>query len=307
MALDIAGTLGKRFERVLFFGIFVTIACVALMVASAALNAGSERRLAAGYRAFALLVDDANGPLQEAWRQAAREPAVAAEPAWKLYGLRYERLAVDHYLSTWHLVDVGKELTAFNLTVGRKTPAEVSRMLRKMADELMAHPASAFGVTVPYELAMAVGESHVTSSLESVVFVARLVLAPVLILWLGNYIGTRYRELLVIRRSESIIDIHPHLLNCFAVTFDRFPHPAGRLNAVFLMRAAAFVRALIVVVMVFPAVACYTIAVIAYDENARFFIAPLGIIVLQAVMVFLIELTRPAFDKLYYRRVYGES
>ncbi|UPG92694.1 hypothetical protein [Luteibacter aegosomatissinici] len=301
-------TLGKRVERIMFLGVLVTIACLTLMVVCLGLSAGNDRGVARAYAIYAGKIEAELPNFEQAWNEASTEKVpFMSTYDWATYELSYDKLVTRYYLTAERFVDVGDELSAFNKGIDKRSPKALVSDLRARSKALLEKPASVYGISIPSQIGVDVGATHVTSSLESMALIARIVLAPVLILWLGNYLGTRQREVLVIGASQSVLQIHPHLLNCFAVVKDRVVRKAERLDRTMGLFLTAVARVIIAAILFLPGCLAYAVAVFSFGGNEPFFFAPLVILAIQCLGVFILELSPPIVTKVYHRRVYGTS
>jgi hypothetical protein len=302
--VEIADKLGKRVERILFFGVFVTIASLSLMIVCIGLGSRSQIKLAHAYEAFAEKIDAEHDQLQEKWEQASKEKIdYRSTYDWSMYDLSYQTIALKYYLTPERFVDFVVEFNSYINTIGKKEPQEISTDLRSKAKEILQTPASAYGISIPVLVDMPIGNSHVTSNLESIALISRIALAPVIILWLGNYLGTRYRELVVIAHTQSIMNIYPHLLNSFGTVDDLIVRKSNaKSNRLFQTSIPTLARIIMIIIMIFPSVIAYIISIFTFGGDEGYFLIPLTLIVTQTLATVLIEAIGEAGKKVFITR-----
>lgn len=98
-------------------------------------------------------------------------------------------------------------------------PSEFVSKLRADAinirDQSSRRPVRSYGIEIPEKATISLLGTNITVSILTLAQVLQLVLAPVLILWLGSLFNTRYRETILIESETSIATLHPHAINIY--------------------------------------------------------------------------------------------
>lgn len=144
-------------------------------------------------------------------------------------------------------------------------PIELASSFERRAEALRAAPLRFLGVEIASHTETSVFGTGIKVKLSSLTLGFQIILAPLLLLWLGSLYGTRYRETLTIAFADSIESLFPHFVNVY---------PAGRLPplrrrsmlAYWLPRSAiisaiyALTRIALVSIVLLPAVGGYLVS-----------------------------------------------
>ena len=128
--------------------------------------------------------------------------------------------------------------------------------------------------------------------------VMQVVLAPLLLLWLGSLYNTRHRESLLIGRMKDVSALYPHLINVYPVVLrgntawdpPRKKSWSKYVLLVFGMPAIyALIRIALLLIFVGPPVAFYWLSIFLVGETAYspFFLG-MGVVVFLFTMAVLI-------------------
>lgn len=83
------------------------------------------------------------------------------------------------------------------------------------ANDLKNTPLQFRGIEIPQKADVGILGTNIKVSFDSLTAALQISLAPVLIIWLGSLYNTRYRESLLIGKSNDISLMFPHLINIY--------------------------------------------------------------------------------------------
>lgn len=217
-------------------------------------NTYEDRRVANCYDQ-AVVVIEGDAKLTEAWSGAQSEskrdrskiPIITygGEVAKKLiYGLNHTCWA--------ELIEKRDSL--------EKSPISLVEELKKSAADLRKKPIKLYGVEIPDVATVGLAGTKIQIAMSSFVQALQIALAPIMLLWLGSLYHTRQREITSIKSSESILSVHPHVINVFPVGF----YPELRRKNWFKSKAPfvwsfmfALIRMSLVAIFILPSSALY--------------------------------------------------
>lgn len=269
--------LGRRFERLLFFAAPLSFASLLTLFVVFASETQKERITARCYEQAARLLESKSAIAEALWDGFVKRKKDRVAEIDYVYGLR--RLLIDTSLATECYQPLLGEVEARS----KQGPASLINSLRVDSKKLLTTPIRYSGVELPEKAT--VGVLGTTASVELTLFsnLLQVVLAPLLLLWLGSLYNTRYRETLLIAKAKGITEAFPHLINVYPAV--RYPEPRRRslikphLHHLFSFLYAA-VRIGLMLMFVMPAVGAYVIGVVLLHDSAYF----AGLVVL-AVLV----------------------
>ena len=142
----------------------------------------------------------------------------------------------------------------------RLRSSEIIANWKTRATDLARSPLTLYGIEVPDRADLNLFGISIKISLMTLSRVLQVVLAPLLILWLGSLYNTRYRETFFIHDAKVISEIFPHLINVYPsmtmptlrkrnIVAPAFPH--------IIAFVSALVRICLLSVIVLPPVAAY--------------------------------------------------
>lgn len=249
--------LGRRYERLLFLsGPFTVVAVLVLLVAFSSTTQNE--------RVLARCLEVAINTLHENREQLDRH--------WDSYvqDRKKSKYFVNHY---------EHELTKAWILPGIKSGChrEVKPLLEQGADtrpdklienfgfrvsQLRGTPLQFRGIEIPQKADIAILGSNIKINLESLTALLQVSLAPVLMIWLGSLYNTRYRESLLVGKTNDIAAIFPHLINVYpAIDIptlrkrSRIAYWVGPTQIVRAMYGA--IRVCLITFVVAPALGCY--------------------------------------------------
>jgi len=257
-------SFGRRYERLLFFAAPLALASILTLFVVFASNTQVERGTARCYEAAASMMDAKRDQADEAWNTYVKRKRSSAAKIEYVYSLR--KLLIDTRLgsSCWNVVLDEVERRSSN-----GIEAFVSS-LRADSKRLFAAPVRYPGVELPEKATIGLLGTKALIDLQLFISMLQIVLAPLLLLWLGSLYNTRYRETLLIGRAKLVTEVFPHLINVYPAV--RYPEPRRRsyikpyLSHLFAAMYA-ITRICLLSVFVGPIVAAYIASVLLVDAG----------------------------------------
>lgn len=293
-------SLGRRFERLLFFTAplsFVSFVVFFLAVASFSQN---ERIDARCYLSVAGAISEHQTEAEKLWHQVVR-----AKPRDKSIELIEYHYGLKKILIPYDLLGcdsvVDKKLEELH---EKNTPMQIVEHLRLTAAQLLNKPVSLYGIELPERATFAVLGTDIKVSTLTLDQILKIVLAPVLLSWLGSLYNTRYREGLLISQASGITEIFPHAINVYPVgnlTAPRkkswamyyFPH--------FCRLWCALVRMALLSVFIAPPVLAYVFSLILAPLEVS---GALTVVLGSVVTIFAFVTLMGEINPWHYRRIF---
>ena len=203
-------TLGRRYERLLLFTAPITVAAFIVLFVAVGADSQKDWVQARCYESAANVVATNLGVLEKVWDKTkfARN-----DPLWSIdYKSAISR--------TWiYGLDVRSECYK---TMERETerryrasPSEIIATLQQDSKSLLGTPLQLYGIELPDRATIDVFGTSIKIGLVTFAQALQLVLAPLLILWLGSLYNTRYRESILIGSATSLAQVFPHSINIY--------------------------------------------------------------------------------------------
>lgn len=202
--------IGVRYERLLIFAAPISFACMLVAFIAVASEGVTDKNKADCYDSAALLVEKNVQDLEEKWQQRTKvgkvefaNEYVNALATYMIYGLgsRCE-------------YKIGTQDTN-NAVSPREFAEKLKLESRKIREESVKKPVRSYGIEMPEKVKIEFFGIGITINVLTLAQVLQLTLAPILILWLGSLFNTRYRETILIERTASISELHPHCINIY--------------------------------------------------------------------------------------------
>lgn len=213
-------TLGRRYERLLFLSAPLSLGSILTLFVVFATNSQAERSTARCYESAASLLEVGRPTLEDAWKELStkkRSPSAQIE-----YTYTVRKMLID--------VSLGKACWTLLLSEAERrtrfAPIELISTLREDAKRLLAIPVKYSGVEIPEKATIGLLGTKVSIDLKLFILLLQVVLAPLLLLWLGSLYNTRYRESLLIGEAKRVTEVFPHLVNVYPAV--RYPEPRRR-------------------------------------------------------------------------------
>ena len=258
-------SLGRRYERLLFFAAPLALVSILTLFIVFASNAQVERSTARCYDSAASLIDSKKDQANEAWGLYAK--AKRSTQAKINYVFEIRKLLIDTRIgfSCWSIVLDEVERRSLNgiepMVLG----------LRADSKQLFATPVRYPGVDLPEKATVSLLGTEASIDLQLFVSMLQVVLAPLLLLWLGSLYNTRYRETLLIGKAKLVTEVFPHLINVYPAV--RYPEPRRRsYQKPYLAHLFSLIYSLtriaLLLMFVGPIVAAYITSVILGDAGS---------------------------------------
>ena len=94
-------------------------------------------------------------------------------------------------------------------------PSGFVKNLARRANELKNTPLQFRGIEIPQKADVGILGTNIKINFDSLAAALQISLAPLLVIWLGSLYNTRYRESLLIGKSNDISFMFPHLINIY--------------------------------------------------------------------------------------------
>lgn len=256
--------LGRRYERLLFFAAPLALASILILFVVFASNTQIERSTARCYESAASLIETKRDEADEAWNNYTKSRRTSEAKIEYVFKLR--KLLIDTRIgsSCWTMVLEEVEPRS----QGGIEPLVSG--LRVDSKRLFATPVRYSGVELPEKATISLLGTKASIDLQLFVSMLQVVLAPLLLLWLGSLYNTRYRETLLIGRAKLVTEVFPHLINVYPAV--RYPEPRRRsyfkpyLAHLFALMYT-LTRIALLMMFVGPIVAAYIASVILADAG----------------------------------------
>jgi hypothetical protein len=218
----LAESLGRRYERLLFFTAPITLATWILAVIAVGGVMQEDRFNATCYQIGTRFIVSNRLSLLESW-QLAQEAGKRAQPAAKA---AYRSRLIASWSGASLKDDippkcygvVSKVLHEFaDLDPSKNNPESIKSELSKRAADLAKRPLEMGGIELPPSTTFNVVGNSVKIELGTLARLLQVALFPVLLIWLGSLYATRYRETFAIHRASSLEEVFPHLLNLYPI------------------------------------------------------------------------------------------
>jgi hypothetical protein len=269
---------GKRYERLLFASAPLAFVAIFILVVAVASGNPRENELAACHEAFASELSSRAAVLNYSWKVS--QPPTKSE----YWGAEYR------YLVTLALLET-KPQRCYSIlqheieSKYRMPPDRAITYFREQARQITTQPLSFQGVAIPEQATIDLLGNKLKISVVVLARIAQLVLAPILLLWLGSLYNTRQRESISINNAASIENVFPHIINVYMV--GKLPENRKRSWASlyfpsFSFYVYALIRISLLLIFVAPTVVAYLygLYLLRLDEFENLFI---GISVLVAI------------------------
>lgn len=270
-------SLGRRIERLLYFGFVLLLLCaleVYLAAAAAYFSATDTRSL----DALVAQIESDESELQKLYDASKRPRHLSSERERAVASMRKSlglppRPAdpldnVPTYRSRLHdiLVSVPEWWSADDSVGGilgtDKAPQQIVAALRELRARKIRDRGTVLGIETPRLLTLQYGSAEFRVSAQPLAGGLLTALYPLSVVWLGSFYITRQRELVGIRASRDFKEAFPHVLNFVAVDFSELWRRRGvrmkpkdvRFNSSFVGALTTAFRCSFVLVAVAPLV-----------------------------------------------------
>lgn len=230
-----SASLGRRYERLLFFAGPLTLATSLVFFVALAAAMDSNRELQRCYSQAVGALEGHKSELDAAW---SRRPK-SSGPAFQQWQIDYSgsaRRALIYGATDCYdrVADVAQESAI--------SPGQLILKAKEREAALASGSLQLFGVEVPEKATINVFGTPIKVPVLRFAQALQLALAPVLMLWFASLYNTRYRETTLIARASNVTDVFPHILNVYPTPLNATPPLRKRVRG---FRAAMFLVLLV--------------------------------------------------------------
>lgn len=267
-----AGNLGRRYERILLLAAPIAFATLVVLFIAIASDTQNDRVQARCFTQAADILLDKKELLDKEWQKAvpvkksgywAGTYKLAIQTAF-IYGMNVGNACyrmMDEQIDTRY----------------RASPEQIIEKLRQDSAALMNTPLQFYGVEMPEKAKISILGTDIKIGLMTFTQILQIVLAPILLLWLGSLYNTRYRETLLIGSAKELSDIYPHSINIYPCGhFLELRKPTKWKHHIPKFFAFSYfcVRSVLLTVFIAPPIVAYLLSLyfLNSDQNAGVFI-----------------------------------
>lgn len=215
-----AATLGRRYERLLFFAAPLSLLCLVLLFVAIATNSQQDRLSARCFTLAVAAIGLHKADLDKSHKGLT--PRSNGLPVDLSYKLDLQKVVIDSFLGSNCYRILQEQVDRRYL----QSPDTILEALRREAAKLASGPISFRGIELPEKATISFFGTEIRIELMTFVQLLQLGLAPLLLLWLGSLYATRYRETLLVGTARSLSEIFPHIANMYPAV--RYPQPRKR-------------------------------------------------------------------------------
>ena len=268
-------TLGKRYERLLFLSAMLSVICITTMLIAVALTTQQERFLANCMRIANNTVTQNEELLSKKWNeyQTPSKKNVLAKSD-------YEYALIHIWIRPGINSHCYEEIKEFFKANGNISPKALIEKLFLESKKLENSTLKIKAVEIPNIAKITLLGSDINITIEALINIIQIAIAPILLLWLGSLYNTRYRETKLISKASNITNIYPHLINIYAVgnTYKLAPRKWSKLLYIFPQNVQigfmySLVRSFLVIFIVIPAVTTYLYSLFILPINDNYLIS----------------------------------
>lgn len=226
--------LGKRVERLLYFGAIVLALCLievylattakymqsnnpAAVLALVEQVRAREESLLALYKAQQSLEEALEARIRASQVEETRARlGLPAETDERRDAKSYSQAIRDLVRSVAREVGFEAERALQDVAVD-KPPDEIIAALEERYNALKNQPVFVWGIETPIMVPVTYGRAQYQVPASVLAWGLFLALGPILVVWGGSFYHTRQKELLVIIQADQFVSIFPHVLNTFPV------------------------------------------------------------------------------------------
>ena len=213
-------TLGRRYERLLLFAAPFSFATLLILFVAFATETQKERSTARCYESAASLLETKYELANSAWVNFVLNKKSAL--AKIEYEFQLRKLLIDVTLGSSCYRPIIEEIS-------QRTSGDLKALISGLqldAKRLFTTPIKYPGVEIPEKATISIMGTSLSIDLTLFASLLQVVLAPLMLLWLGSLYRTRYSESLLIEKASSVTDVFPHLINMYPAV--RYPEPKRR-------------------------------------------------------------------------------
>lgn len=206
-----ATTMGRRYERLLFWAGPLAFASFLVMFVALASDKQEERRQAKCLRSVAEVVTQ-NIEILEQARQG--KPVVLNNKSPTSYWLTFRYVMIPWEVRNPECLQHFKPI---GIDDKMPAPQVLLERVKSQAASLEARPLALYGVELPEKATVSLLDTPLKMDLLTLARAMQVALGPILLLWLGSLYNTRQRESLYIAKMSDVSYLYPHIVNVYLV------------------------------------------------------------------------------------------
>jgi hypothetical protein len=255
--------LGRRFERLLYLSAVISLLSGLLLFVAVATTNQSERSLGLCFEKVADFLSKKSKDADALWNIHVDAKKSSLSKVHYDFGLR--NLIIDTELHGCYglvLPEIEKR--------AEKGPKELESWLRKEGKRLISLPIQYPGIDMPDKATIDLFGTKLSIKLQLFANLLQFVLAPLIFLWLGSLYNTRFRETLLISKSNEISDLYPHLINIYPAIYIPPLRKRSYVRQYFpdlLCTAYSLTRLLLIGAFVLPPVVSYVASIVLLESE----------------------------------------
>lgn len=259
--------LGRRYERLLLFAAPLSFATLLILFVVFATETQKERSTARCYESAASLLEAKYELANSAWVDFVTKKKSAL--ARIEYEFQLRKLLIDITLGSGCYTPVIEEIS-------QRATGDLKDLISGLkidAKRLFTTPIKYPGVEIPDKATISLMGTSISIDLTLFASLLQIILAPLILLWLGSLYNTRYRESLLIEKASSVTDIFPHLINIYPAV--RYPEPRRRsFIQPYIRGCFAFIYGCIRIgllsIFIVPVITAYLTSIILLNSSSYF-------------------------------------
>lgn len=239
--MTISTELGRRIERLLYFGAVLVLLCVALFYFATTAVYMNEKN-PSGLAALANNLKNDLPKLQELYDKPINAKQDATDNRMRLIQATRARLnmrpeilpKVTDNTETYAVeltgiinrssTETGMDASVLSKGINSTTPPlQAIAIVKDHLRLLSGKPLQIWGIETPTIVPFQYGKALYEIPASVIAISLLFFLAPLLIWWMGSFLLTRQRELLVLRNSDDYTIAFPHVLNILPVMYKDLP------------------------------------------------------------------------------------
>lgn len=208
--------LGRRYERLLLLAVPISLASMIILIVALAFTTQKDKIAARCYEYAEKILADNKDRMNDLWIKNKSGPTDNNQKDLLKLMYKWELLIKSPRIFDVECYKVISDSIDERYHV---SPRELIKRFNQDATNLRRTPLTFYGLEIPDKPTLSVFGTSVKIDLLTFTWVLQLVLAPLLIIWLGSLRNTRYSESLLVGSSTVISDIFPHFVNLYPVDY----------------------------------------------------------------------------------------
>lgn len=289
---------GKRFEKLLFLSIPITLAAFFVLLVSSSSNLKIENSPLNCFQDFAVALTKNAAEIDESWKFS--QP-ITQSKYWGgdyKYELTKALISIKNYSFCYDL------LNSVLQQQFKRSPKDFLEMISKKIEELQKSPHNFAGFEIPKIIKLNFFSAEFKINVSDFTKIIQILLAPIFLLWLGSLYNTRYREIIEIEKIENLSKVFPHALNLFHVSYFKINRSKYKTllyfpNFVFFVYATT--RVIFLALFVLPSVFSYLYSFeLSFGAAYAYFLFASWLVLVPTLACFSLEFHWTIFKKTFF-------